>query len=99
MIGPLHGSRMLGRLQVGVASCIISILQDSNTATIAGLFDATGFWDVVAEKPFHKAEWLEAVRRAPTINEGFFTVLSLRDVLPEIERIVDHDPRLAKCFA
>ena len=88
----LHG------LQVGVASYIISILQDSNTATIAGLFDATGFWDVVAEEPFHKAEWLEAVRRAPTIKEGFFTVLSLRDVLPEVERIIDHDPRLAKCF-
>ena len=38
------------------------------------------------------------VRRAPTINEGFFTVLSFRYVLPEIERIIDHDPRFGKVF-
>ena len=88
----LHG------LQVGVATYIVSILQGSNTAAIAGLLDATGFWEAVAQEPFHKAEWLEAVRRAPTIKEGFFTVLSLRDVLPEVEQIIDHDPRLAKCF-
>jgi glycerol-1-phosphate dehydrogenase [NAD(P)+] len=52
----------------------------------------------VADDPFCKAEWLDAVRRAPTIKEGFFTVLSLRDVLPEVERIIDDDPRLAGCF-
>lgn len=76
---------------------LICFVQDANTAAIAGLFDATGFWDAVAQAPFQKAEWLDAVRRAPTIKEKFFTVLSLRDVLPEVEQIIDHDPRLAKC--
>ena len=89
----LHG------LQVGVASYIVSRLQGANSEAIAGLFDATGFWDVVAQEPFCRAEWLEAVRVAPSIKEGFFTVLSTRDVLAEVEQIIDHDPRLARCFA
>jgi glycerol-1-phosphate dehydrogenase [NAD(P)+] len=35
---------------------------------------------------------------APSIKEGFYTVLSSRDVLPEVERLLTHDPRLARCF-
>jgi glycerol-1-phosphate dehydrogenase [NAD(P)+] len=88
----LHG------LQVGVASYIVSILQKENTERIAGLFDATGFWGAVAEDPFSKSEWLAAVRAAPAIKEGFYTVLSSRDVLPEVEQILNQDRRLKRCF-
>jgi glycerol-1-phosphate dehydrogenase [NAD(P)+] len=88
----LHG------LQVGVASYLVSRLQGANTEAIATLFDATGFWDLVAQEPFRKSEWLDAVRMAPSIKEGFFTVLSTRDVLPEVEEMIDHDPRLSRCF-
>ena len=58
------------------------------------MFDATGFWDAIAADPFSRAEWLAAVRVAPSIKEGFYTVLSSRDVLPEVERILTEDPRL-----
>lgn len=88
----LHG------LQVGVASYLVSILQGENTEAIAALFDATGFWDAVAEDPFARAEWLSAVQAAPAVKEGFYTVLSSRDVRPEVEQILTHDPRLARCF-
>ncbi len=88
----LHG------LQVGVASYLVSILQGEYTERIATLFDATGFWDVIATDPFDRAEWLAAVRLAPTIKEGFYTVFSSRDVLPEVEKLLTDDPRLAKCF-
>jgi glycerol-1-phosphate dehydrogenase [NAD(P)+] len=89
----LHG------LQVGVATYLVSILQGEHTERIAALFDATGFWDVIAGDPFSRAEWLHAVRLAPTIKDNFYTVLSSRDVLPEVERLLEHDPRLARCFA
>jgi len=62
----LHG------LQVGVASYLTSILQGENTNAIARLFDATGFWDVIAGDPFDRAEWLTAARLAPSIKEGFY---------------------------
>jgi glycerol-1-phosphate dehydrogenase [NAD(P)+] len=88
----LHG------LQVGVASYLVSILQEGNTDRIAELFDATGFWDAVAADPFSRAEWLAAVRAAPAVKQGYYTVLSCRDVLPEVEQILTHDPRLTRCF-
>lgn len=88
----LHG------LQVGVATYLVSCLQAQNTERIAGLFDATGFWRVIAADPFRRSEWLEAARIAPTVKPGFYTVLSARDCLPEIERLLTTDPRLQACF-
>jgi glycerol-1-phosphate dehydrogenase [NAD(P)+] len=88
----LHG------LQVGVASYLVSLLQGVNAARIAALFDATGFWDAIAADPFSREEWVAAVRAAPAVKENFYTVLASRDVLPEVEHLLGHDPRLARCF-
>ena len=38
------------------------------------------------------------MRLAPSIKEGFYTVLSSRDVLPEVEQIARQDARLQRCF-
>jgi glycerol-1-phosphate dehydrogenase [NAD(P)+] len=89
----LHG------LQVGVATYLISCLQAQNAELIARLFDATGFWRAIAADPFVRSEWLEAARVAPTVKPGFYTVLSSRDCLPEIERLLATDPHLRACFA
>ena len=88
----LHG------LQVGVASYVVSRLQSKNSETIATVLDQTGFWRGIEADPFSRAEWLEAVRRAPSIKDNFYTVLTSRDCLPEVEKILNTDPRLAKCF-
>jgi glycerol-1-phosphate dehydrogenase [NAD(P)+] len=88
----LHG------LQVGIAAYLVSMLQQSSTERIAGVFDATGFWNEIAADPFCRKEWLEAVRAAPSIREGYFTILSTRDVLPDVARLLTEDSRLAKCF-
>ena len=88
----LHG------LQVGVASYLVSILQKESTERIAALFDATGFWEAIAADPFSRTEWLQAVQMAPAIKEGYYTVLSTRNVLSEVDTILRHDPRLARCF-
>ena len=88
----LHG------LQVGVASYLVSRLQNRNSGEIARLFEATGFWRAVAADPFSRAEWMEAVRRAPTIKEDFYTILSARDCVPEIAEILRSDFLLRGCF-
>jgi len=88
----LHG------LQVGVATYLMSIVQGVNTEKIAKLFDATGFWDVIVADPFSRAEWLHAVKIAPGIKEGYYTIFSSRDVLPEVEKLLTHDDRLKRCF-
>ena len=88
----LHG------LQVGVATYLISLLQNQNSRRIAALFDATGFWQAIASDPFDRAEWLDAARIAPTMKSDFYTVLSSRDCLPEIETALRSDPNLQQCF-
>ena len=88
----LHG------LQVGVAAYLISLLQNQNSGRIAALFDATGFWRAIGSDPFDRAEWLEAARIAPTLKSDFYTVLSSRDCLPEIEAALHSDPNLRQCF-
>ena len=88
----LHG------LQVGVATYLVSLLHAQNSDRIATLFDTTGFWKIIASDPFGRAEWLEAARLAPSIKSDFYTVLSSRDCLPEIENALNSDANLRQCF-
>ncbi|MBI1291622.1 iron-containing alcohol dehydrogenase [bacterium] len=88
----LHG------LQVGVATYIVSLLQGQGTENIAALFEKTGFWDAFANDPLPRSEWLEAFRRAPTIKQDFHTILSTRDVLPEVEALLATDSKLKTVF-
>ena len=88
----LHG------LQVGVATYLVSLLQRRNSDRIADLFETTGFWRVIASDPFDRDEWLEAVQLAPSIKSDFYTVLSSRDCLPEVTRVLQSDPFLKPCF-
>ena len=57
------------------------------------------FGAAIAEDPFSRRRngmWLEP--RAARSKKDFYTVLSSRDVLPEVERILMHDPYLMQCF-
>ncbi|KYF79368.1 dehydrogenase [Sorangium cellulosum] len=88
----LHG------LQVGTAAYVVSRLQGRDTGPIAAVLDATRFWDAIRADPFSFGEWREAVRVAPEIKPGYYTVLSARDCAPEVEAILRTDPRLEGCF-
>jgi glycerol-1-phosphate dehydrogenase [NAD(P)+] len=88
----LHG------LQVGVATYLVSCLQGQGTERIAAVLDATGFWQGIAADPFSRREWLDAVRKAPSLKQDFYTVLSSRDCLPEVAELLRTDPRLSACF-
>lgn len=88
----LHG------LQVGVATYLVSLLQGQHSGLIAELFDITGFWRAIANDPFNREEWREACRVASTIKPDFYTVLSSRNCLPEIERAFHSDSNLQQCL-
>ncbi len=88
----LHG------LQVGIATYIVSILQGTDPQEIGALFEATGVWKAVAQDPFQRAEWLAAIRAAPAMKPDYYTILSSRDVLPEVERLLGEDELLRPCF-
>jgi glycerol-1-phosphate dehydrogenase [NAD(P)+] len=77
----------------------MSIIQGQGaTETIAGLFDATGFWQAIESDRFDRSEWLEAARIAPTIKADFYTILSSRNCMPAIEHALATDPWLHRCF-
>lgn len=88
----LHG------LQVGVASYLISLLQGRNSDYIRELFDKTGFWAAIRKDPFSRKAWMQASRMAPQIKHDFYTVLSSRDCLPEIEKLIKEETHLKPCF-
>jgi glycerol-1-phosphate dehydrogenase [NAD(P)+] len=87
-------------LQVGVASYVTSRLQGQQTATIDGLFEATGFWEHIRSDPFSRDEWLEAVRIAPSLRPDRYTILHDQDQdhVGEVARMLETDPRLSGCF-
>lgn len=89
----LHG------LQVGMATYITCRLQNQQWETVDTLFRNTGFWDAVRADPFSASEWLQAFRLAPSIKSDFFTILSKRDCLPDVEHMLQTDPAIAGCFA
>lgn len=94
----LGGPPRMHGLQVGVATYLVSLLQQRNSDLIGDLFDKTGFWRAIEAQPFRRTAWLQALRLAPSIKQDFYTVLSSRDCLPEAEAFLRTDPRLQKCF-
>ncbi|MBF0478862.1 MAG: iron-containing alcohol dehydrogenase family protein [Candidatus Omnitrophica bacterium] len=88
----LHG------LQVGTATYLISQLQGQGTTKIAKLLDDTGFWDMIKTDPFIKEEWVAAFKMAPTIKNDFYTILSEKDQVPDLIKIMETDPRLKNIF-
>lgn len=88
----LHG------LQVGVATYLVSLLQQGQTRMIDDLFEVTGFWKAIAADRFSRGEWRQALQMAPSIKDGFYTVLSEPGRIAEAEQYLTNDPRLAECF-
>lgn len=85
----LHG------LQVGVATYIISQLQDgTHTDTIATLFDKTGFWQSAQAAGFQRRKWEQAIDLAPGIKHNYTTVLNEPGIRDQYLQILAEDPRL-----
>lgn len=88
----LHG------LQVGVATYVAAGLQRRNVERIGAVFETTGFWRALAADPLSAAEWEQALRLAPSIKPGYYTVLSSRDCVGEALALMRSDERLRACF-
>jgi glycerol-1-phosphate dehydrogenase [NAD(P)+] len=88
----LHG------LQVGMATYIAAHLQGQRADEVGRVLDHTGFWDGIRSDPFIRSEWLDAAQVAPSIKPNFHTVLSERNCVQEVERLIDADPLLDGCF-
>ena len=84
-------------LQVGTAAYLCAMLQDNPAADgIRDILQKTGFFDFVAENPFDKKEFIEAVKRAPTIKDNYYTVLSEPESFDKAIKLIDTDEILKR---
>jgi len=83
--------RMHGE-QVGVATIATTWLQDNPAHdTVVRVLGETGFSAFLAENPLDRATFLEAVRLAPSIKPGYYTVLSEPGAVAKLEQyLVEH---------
>ena len=80
-------------VQVGVATIATTWLQHNPAHdTVLRVFDQTGFATFLTQNPLDRATFLAAVRLAPTIKPGYYTVLSEPDAVERLERHVAEDP-------
>lgn len=64
-------------IQVGIATYLCALLQDNQNANgVRDILTATGFFDFVKQNPFNKADFIEALRLAPSIKQEYYTILS-----------------------
>ena len=83
----LHG------VQVGVATIATTWLQENLAHdTVLRVFEETGFSAFLAANPLDRATFVAAVRLAPTIKPGYYTVLSEPDAVQRLERHLAEDP-------
>lgn len=82
----LHG------LQVGVASYLVSSLQDDNYARLKLCIEDSGFLAFMEQNKLNRAEFIESVKIAPTIKEDFYTVLSAHDSIDKLMAFIQDDP-------
>lgn len=88
----LHG------LQVGVATYLVSCLQNNRKEIIHNLFEKTGFWETIQNKPFDKKNWQQAILLAPNIKQNYYTILSEPNKIEEALAIIEKDQTLQRCL-
>jgi len=83
----LHG------LQVGVASYAVAWLQDNlNHGLVTAALEESGFLAYVKENPLDRRSFVEAIRKAPSVKPGMFTVLSRPGEIERLIGFVESDP-------
>ena len=79
-------------LQVGVATYLCAILQDN--PSLNGLRDvltSTGFFEYLKKDKFDFNEFVEALKIAPSIKSGYYTILSEPESLEKAINIIKTD--------
>lgn len=86
----LHG------IQVGVASYLMAQLQLATKANVTVAAEQSGFLEYVATHPLERDSFIEALKRAPSVKQDFYTILSEPGSLERALSLCETDPWLAR---
>ncbi len=81
-------------VQVGLATYIISLVQNNRSEEISGFFEDTGFWDYVKSLKISKSMIAKAIKLAPSIKDHRFTVLHIEGNVDKAVKFLDTDVNL-----
>lgn len=84
-------------IQVGAATYLCALLQNNeNLADVRSVLTHTGFLNFVEQNPLDKADFLQALKKAPAIKKNYYTILSEPDAFERAVRLLDTDDVLRK---
>ncbi len=84
-------------LQVGTATYLCALLQNNpSTDKVREFLQVTGFFDYVAEDPFKKDDFVQALRMAPLVKKDYYTVLSEKDSFNRALHYIETDQILKR---
>ena len=92
----LSGGENLHGIQVGVASYCVAFVQGTTLERVSTDMVESGFYDFVVDHPLHKSLFLEAIERATSVKENYYTVLSQEGAIAKLQAFVEYDPRMQK---
>jgi len=86
----LHG------VQVGIATYVMSKIQDNRTEEIDSLFQTTGFWDYCSTLKIDKEYFIKAIDLAPSIKPQRYTCIHLENNREKAKDIIKNDSLLKR---
>lgn len=84
----LHG------IQVGVATYLMSVVQDHRYRRVDTIFTQTGFWDYVKTLELKGEDFEKAIDIAPSIKPFRYTYLHEQQYRDKAKQVLREDPRL-----
>ena len=84
----LHG------IQVGVATYLMSVVQDHRYRRVDTIFTQTGFWDYVKTLELKREDFEKAIDIAPSIKPFRYTYLHEQQYRDKAKLVLREDPRL-----
>ncbi|MCR5837778.1 MAG: iron-containing alcohol dehydrogenase family protein [Lachnospiraceae bacterium] len=88
----LHG------IQVGVATYIMSVVQDHRYVRVDTIFKDTGFWDYVETLNLNVEDYEKAIDMAPSIKPFRHTYLHEEKYRQKAKEVLHNDERMKKVF-
>ena len=84
----LHG------IQVGVATYLMSVVQDHRYRRVDTIFTQTGFWDYVKTLEMKREDFEKAIDIAPSIKPFRYTYLHEQQYRDKAKQVLREDARL-----
>jgi glycerol-1-phosphate dehydrogenase [NAD(P)+] len=86
-------------LQVGVASYLLSRLQEKTAAAVEAAATSSGFLEFVAGRPLDREAFRDAIKLAPSIKQDNYTILSEPNAVESALGLCETDPWMKRLLA